>query len=148
MNLSSFYLWFKCFHILGIICWMAGLLYLYRLFIYHFDFGQNKEEIHSLFSLMEKRLYRYITVPAMLVSVIAGVGLILLNLSLLFQLWFQMKLASAVLMVLVTGWAGQIRKKFQSKDFNNNTSFRLRVMNEVPTLLMILIVILVVVRPF
>lgn len=147
MNLDL-YPFLKCLHILGIISWMAGLLYFYRLFVYHFEFGKNNESIHSLLSLMEKRLFRYITVPAMGVSVGAGLAMAYLNSTLFLQKWFLVKMVAVVFMIVNTFYGIIIIERFRIKKTNQYSSTKLRVMNEIPTLLMIVIVVMVIFRPF
>jgi putative membrane protein len=127
---------------------MAGLLYYYRLFVYHFEFGQKNESIHSLLSLMEKRLYKYITIPAMLVAVISGLCMAYLNPALFNENWFRIKVTAALLMIGVTFHGISPLRKFQNKKFHPYSSKQLRIMNEVPTFLMILIVVMVILRPF
>jgi putative membrane protein len=127
---------------------MAGILYFYRLFVYHFDFGQKNEAIHSLFSLMELRLFKFITVPAMILSVLSGIIMISINPLLLSQKWFQIKLTGAVLMIFSTIYGLPLMKNFRNKRLQGYTSKQLRFLNEVPTLLMILIVVMVIMRPF
>ena len=70
------FLFFKWLHIIAVISWMAGILYLFRLFVYHAEKGQKSEENHELLTLMEKRLYRYITLPAMAISWVAGLAML------------------------------------------------------------------------
>jgi putative membrane protein len=147
MELSSYYLVFKSIHVIGIISWMAGLLYFYRLFVYHFNFGKDNS-VHALLTLMEKRLFKYITVPAMLVSVAAGLLMIHLNPGLMTQRWFQVKIVAAFFMITVTFHGITPIRRFREKKFNKYSNVGLRLMNEVPTLLMILIVIMAIMRPF
>lgn len=147
MELTYTYNIFKVIHIVGIISWMAGILYFYRLFVYHFDFGQKDRAIQNLLSLMEKRLIKYITIPAMTVSVLAGLVMVFLNLDLLNQRWFQLKMFGVLLMISMTLYGFLPMKNFKNHKFSSYTSFGLRVINEIPTLLMILIVALVILRP-
>lgn len=144
----SYYPIFKTIHIIGIISWMAGLLYLFRLFIYHFDYGQENPQIHSLLSLMETRLFKYITHPAMIVSTLAGVLMIYANPMLFAQNWFRVKFVCALLMIIVTGYSRHILNRFSQKSYQPYTSKTLRILNEIPTLLMIIIVIMVIIQPF
>lgn len=141
------YLIFKTLHIVSVIAWMAGLLYLFRLFIYHLDYGQKNLEIHQLLSLMAARLYKIITFPAMLIAVAAGAMMVTLNPALLTQPWFLVKLACAFLMLIFTLYGGLLDLRFQKKELEGLTSKKLRILNEVPTLLMIIIVVMVVFRP-
>jgi protoporphyrinogen IX oxidase len=140
------YLVSKTLHLIGIISWMAGILYLYRLFVYHMERG-GQSEIHDLLSLMEMRLYRYITFPAMWVSVVAGAFMVMLNQSLLTQPWFHLKLTCGVLMVIFTFYGGYLHERLKSGKKEGFSGRKFRILNEVPTLLMIVIVCMVVFRP-
>ncbi len=141
------YLTLKCLHILGVISWMAGLLYYFRLLIYHFEYGKSNGEIHQLLSLMERRLLRYITLPAMVVSIVAGLGMIHIHPTLIQERWFQAKAFCGLLMAVVTFACITLLNKFKNKDWNGYSSKMLRISNEIPTLLMVIIVILVIFRP-
>ena len=137
----------KSIHIIAIISWMAGILYLYRLFVYHRENEKTSVEIHTLLSLMEKRLLKYITIPAMILSIITGLTLVSLNPVYLNQLWFQIKAVCAMGMIGSTHAGFLIFKRFERKDFGSYTSRKLRILNEVPTLLMIIIVFMAIYRP-
>ena len=142
------YLFWKWLHIIAIISWMAGILYLYRLLIYHVERGRNSPAIHELLSLMEKRLYRYITIPAMLVSWAAGIAMVVLNPVLLQQLWLANKFALVCVLTASTFYAGQLHRNFASQVGPYLRGRTLRILNEVPTLLMLAIVALVIFKPF
>jgi putative membrane protein len=137
----------KAFHIIAVIAWMAGLLYLPRLFVYH-AMSKTGSEQSETFKVMERRLLRYITTPAMLAAWIFG---LILAFSPLIDWskdgWFHAKL---LLVVVLSGFSGLLAKwtKDFAADRNTHTPRFYRIVNEVPTVLMILIVILVVVRPF
>jgi putative membrane protein len=137
----------KAFHIIAVIAWIAGLLYLPRLFVYH-AMSKTGSEQSETFKVMERRLLRYITTPAMLAAWIFG---LILAFSPLIDWskdgWFHAKL---VLVVVLSGFSGLLAKwtKDFAADRNTHTPRFYRIVNEVPTVLMILIVILVVVRPF
>jgi protoporphyrinogen IX oxidase len=141
------YLFFKWLHLVAVISWMAGILYLYRLLIYHAERG-DRAEIHDLLSLMAKRLYRFITLPAMIIAALGGTGMIVLNPSLLATGWVQLKLVCVLAIVVATLYAGRLMRKFSKKELNLPTGFQLRVLNEVPTVLMLIVVALAVFRPF
>jgi len=137
----------KAFHVIAIIAWMAGVLYLPRLFVYHATSAKGSEQSET-FKLMERRLLRYITTPAMLAAWV--LGLILAFSGLIDwsrDFWFHAKL---VLVLALSAYSGLLAKWTRDFALDRNTrSARFyRVANEVPTILMILIVILVVVRPF
>jgi putative membrane protein len=142
------YLWVKWLHIVAVISWMAGILYLYRLLIYHRERGITSREIHELLSLMEYRLYTYITRPAMWVSVIAGLGMIWLNQQLLSAGWLHVKLAAVVGLMGATQVAGKLARHAAKNPESLPQSRTLRIANEVPTVLMLLIVGMVVFKAF
>jgi len=142
-----FLVYIKAFHIIAVIAWMAGLLYLPRLFVYH-AMSKTGSEQSETFKVMERRLLRYITTPAMLAAWIFG---LILAFSPLIDWskdgWFHAKL---LLVVVLSGFSGLLAKwtKDFAADRNTRSPRFYRIVNEVPTVLMILIVILVVVRPF
>ncbi len=142
------YLWMKWLHIVAVISWMAGILYLYRLFIYHREKGVDSREIHDLLCVMEWRLYRYITVPAMIVAAIAGGLMIWMMPEMLNTGWLQAKLVFVGLLIGSTYAAGGIMKRAAVDPKTLPSSKALRFANEVPTLLMCLIVGMVVFKAF
>jgi len=139
------YLWVKTLHILAIISWMAGLLYLPRLFVYHADVEKSSEPAR-LFELMEWRLYRYIMTPAMVVAWLTGLHMAATQ-AFWMDIWFLSKLALVVAMSGVHGFLGGLRRRLAAGT-NQKSSRYFRVLNEVPTLLMIFIVALVILKPF
>lgn len=145
-----FFLWL---HIVAIISWMAGILYLYRLFIYHRERGLTiqglkNSEIHPLLSLMEFRLYRYITFPAMIVAYFAGLSMIAMQPALLQGGWLHIKITAVLLLSVATLYGGVYQRRFASESNLIPTSRTFRFLNEVPTLLMLIIVGMVIFRPF
>ena len=138
--------WIKAVHIIAIISWMAGLLYLPRLFIYHCiaETGSDKSET---FKVMERRLLRLIMNPAMIVSLISG-GLMIYSTDLFIftELWFVIKAVSLCFLVAIHMKMGKWRKDFEMDNNQRKQTF-FRVANEVPTILMIIIIIMVVVKP-
>jgi putative membrane protein len=137
----------KAFHIITIIAWMAGLLYLPRLFIYHAESKTGSEQSET-FKVMERRLLRYITTPAMLVSWVLGLALAFSGvIDWSKDGWFHAKLFLVLVLSAYHGLLAKWTKDF-ALDRNTRSPRFYRIANEVPTLLMILIVILVVVRPF
>ena len=142
---ESLYLAVKSLHIISVISWMAGLLYLPRLFVYHAD---HKEEnsIHSLLSIMERRLYRYIMSPALLMTWLSG--MILMTTAGWFSSgWMHSKLFLVLLMTGFHFYLGIQKNKLALGTSLKNAKF-FRYINEIPTLLMIVIVILVVYKAF
>ena len=143
MNL---YLIIKSLHLIAVISWMAGLLYLPRIFVYHVE-NFEKKETTEVFEIMEKRLFYYIMRPAMLFSWIFGIILIYLNgLDVLSNLWMQIKLA---LVIILSGYHEYLGKCLTSlKNRTNTKSAKFyRYINEVPTILLILIVFVVIIKP-
>lgn len=137
----------KAFHVIAIIAWMAGLLYLPRLFVYHAASAKGSQESET-FKVMERRLLRYITTPAMIASWILGLILAFSGaINWKADGWFHAKLALTILLSAFHGACAKWTKDF-AMDRNTHGARFYRIMNEVPTLLMIGIVILVIVRPF
>lgn len=143
----DYYLWIKAVHVMAVISWMAGLLYLPRLFVYHSAEPAGSPSIET-FMVMERRLLRAIMNPAMIVSWLAGVGMIALNPGLLSSGgWLHAKLLLVVAMTVAHMFFARCRRLLA--DGKNPHSERFyRFVNEVPALLMVGIVILVIVRPF
>lgn len=138
-------LWVKSLHILAVISWMAGMLYLPRLFVYHTEAGVGSREAET-FKVMERRLMCGIINPAMVVTWVAGLWLAIE----VFQFrggWLHAKLLFVVLLSGVHGYLSASRKRLE-RDEISKSSRHWRIMNEVPALLMVVIVILVVVKPF
>ena len=143
MNL---YLIIKSLHLIAVISWMAGLLYLPRIFVYHVE-NYEKKETTDIFELMEKRLYNYIMRPAMLFSWIFGIILIYLNgLDVLSNLWMQIKLALVIILSGYHEYLGKCLMSLKNKT-NTKTAKFYRYINEVPTILLILIIFVVVIKP-
>ena len=144
---SDAYLWIKALHIISVISWMAGLLYLPRLFVYHTecDIGSQQSET---FKVMERRLFRVIMNPAMIASMAFGIVLVLnLDNSVWSEVWIYVKLVCVVGLLASHMMMGSWRRAFAENRNSRPQSFY-RTMNEVPTFLMIVVVIFVVVRPF
>ncbi len=141
------YLWVKALHIVSIIAWMAGLLYLPRLFVYHTQCDAGTQQSET-FKIMERRLLRVIMAPAMIFSFGSGIALLLsLDPSVWSEGWIYVKLVCIVLLSMVHMMMGAWRRAFAENRNTKPPSFY-RAMNEVPTILMIVLVIFVVVKPF
>ena len=140
------YLTFKALHLIAIISWMAGLLYLPRIFVYHSETIKNKEQSET-FKLMEKRLYFYIMNPAMILSWVFGILLIhTQGIESLGFLWMKIKLGLVVILTAYHFYLLIFLKDFQI-DNNIKTSKFFRIINEVPTILLIFIIFIVVFKP-
>jgi len=139
------YLLLKALHLIAVICWFAGLFYLPRLFVYH---AMSEDEIsRERFKIMERKLYRGIMTPSLVILIIAGTGMLLHAPGLFGQRWLQIKLALVALLVVYHVACGVFLKQFAA-DKNTRSHVFYRVFNEVPVLLLIVIVLLVVVKPF
>ena len=139
------YLWIKAAHVIAVISWMAGMLYLPRLFVYHTDAPKGSPQSET-FKVMERRLYRLIINPAMVATWMFGLWLAWKG-SAFSEGWFHAKIALVLVLSGVHGYLGGAVRRF-AEDRNEKPARHWRIVNEVPTLLMIGIVILVVVKPF
>ena len=146
MNISSdMYLWFKTAHIISVIAWMAGLLYLPRIFVYHSE--ANHESQKSVFKVMERKLYNYIMMPAMLLSWLFGILLIhSLGFAVFSELWMQIKIALVSILTIYHFMLGKYLNDF-AIDKNNKPSRFYRIINEIPTIILIVVVFVVVFKP-
>ena len=143
MNL---YLLFKSLHLIAVISWMAGLLYLPRIFVYHVE-NFEKKQTTEIFEVMEKRLYFYIMRPAMVLSWIFGITLILIvGFETFSFLWLQIKLALVVLLTIYHEYLGKCMRLLKSGENEKSSKFY-RIINEIPTILLILIVFIVIFKP-
>ena len=141
----DWYPWIKSLHILADVAWMAGMLYLPRLFVYHASAERGSQQSET-FKIMERRLLKAIMTPALVVSWLTG--LYLAGKAGFYQAgWLQAKLLLVVLMSALHGYCAVMVRNF-TWDINRKTPVFFRVFNEVPTLLLVAIVILVVVKPF
>ncbi len=140
------YLLLKSLHIISVISWMAAMLYLPRLFVYHTQVA-TKSDQSELFKIMEYRLYKYIATPAMIASWVFAGLMIFANPDLFSQGWMHAKLTLVILLSGFHGACSKWRKNF-ANDNNQKSEKFFRIANEVPTLLMIIIVILAVMKPF
>ena len=143
MNL---YLVIKSLHLISAISWMAGLLYLPRIFVYHVE-NFEKKETTDIFVVMEKRLYNYIMRPAMVLSWIFGIILIYLNgMDVLYSFWMQLKLILVIVLTIYHEYLGKCLASLKNKTNTKSSKFY-RYINEVPTVLLILIVFIVIIKP-
>ena len=142
----NFYLILKSLHLIAVISWMAGLLYLPRIFVYHSE-NNLKNEITSVFKIMEKRLYLYIMYPAMLLSWIFGLSIIhFQGVELLQAKWFIYKIIAVLILTVYHFYLGHCLRTF-SEDANTKSPKFFRIINEIPTVLLILIVFLAILKP-
>ena len=141
----NYYLLFKSLHLIAVISWMAGLLYLPRLFVYHAEAKHGSQL--EIFKIMERRLYNFIMMPAMILSWLFGVLLIhSLGFSVFAELWMQIKIFSVLALSHYHFYLGKQLRLFASNDNKKSSKF-FRIINEVPTILLIIIIFVVVFKP-
>jgi putative membrane protein len=142
MNL---YLTLKAIHIIAVISWMVGLLYLPRLFVYHVE--NNSPEASKIFKVMEKRLMKIIMNPAMIITWLTGLAVLwILGLNNIFSLWLSIKF---LFVIILSGYHGFLSKCLKDFEFDTNkrSSKFFRIINEIPTIILIIIVFLVIFKP-
>ena len=140
------YLLFKSLHLIAVMSWMAGLLYLPRIFVYHVE-NSEKKEATEIFEIMEKRLYFFIMRPAMIVTWLFGIILVYINgLDILSQLWMHIKLALVIFLTIYNEYLGICLKSLKLKT-NTKTPKFFRIINEVPTIILIFIIFIVIFKP-
>ena len=142
----NYYLLFKSLHLIAVISWMAGLLYLPRIFVYHVE-NYQKKETTEIFETMERKLYFYIMRPAMIISWLFGILLIYqIGFESFSQLWLQLKIFFVIILTVYHEYLGKCLTSL--KDGSNSKSSRFfRIINEIPTILLILIVFIVIFKP-
>ena len=142
----NYYLFFKSLHLIAVISWMVGLLYLPRIFVYHVE-NSEKKEATEIFEVMEKRLYFYIMRPAMILSWFFGIILIYINgIEIFSQLWMHIKLGLVVLLTIYHEYLGVCLKSLNLKNNTKSSKF-FRIINEVPTIILIFIIFIVIFKP-
>ncbi|AFZ60660.1 protoporphyrinogen oxidase HemJ [Anabaena cylindrica FACHB-243] len=141
------YSWFKAFHIIGFVVWFAGLFYLVRLFIYHVEANQEPEPAKTIlknqYQIMEKRLYHIITVPGMIVTVAMAIGILSTNPDLLKETWLHLKLGFVGILLIYHHYCGRLMKQLAADECKWSGQ-HLRALNEAPTLLLVVIVMLAI----
>ena len=140
------YLLFKSLHLIAVVSWLAGLLYLPRIFVYHVE-NKEKKIVTDVFEVMEKRLFFYIMRPAMVFTWIFGLILIYLNgLEILSQLWMQIKIVLVILLSVYNDYLGRCLASL--KNLTNTRSCKIfRIINEIPTVILIIVVFLAIFKP-
>ena len=142
----NYYLLFKSLHLIAVISWMAGLLYLPRIFVYHVENFQKKE-VTEIFETMERKLYFYIMRPAMIISWLFGIILIYINgFDVLLSLWIQIKIFLVIILSAYHEYLGKCLISLKDRT-NRKTSKFFRIINEIPTVLLISIVFVVIFKP-
>ncbi|AFX99712.1 putative integral membrane protein [Candidatus Endolissoclinum faulkneri L2] len=136
----------KSLHLISVIAWMVGLLYLPRLFVYHANEDTNTSTSET-FKIMELRLYRFIMNPAMMATWGFGITLLCMNWSLASNTWLHIKFFLIILLTVIHHIMGYWRKVFEIDKNKHSASF-FRIMNEIPTILMVFVIFLVITKPF
>ena len=140
------YLLLKSIHLIAVISWMAGLLYLPRIFVYHAENIENKNS-SNIFKTMERKLFYYIMTPAMILSWIFGIILVFsLDLAVFSALWIQIKIILVILLTIYHFYLGYCVGRFENNQNTNSSKFY-RIINEIPTILLIFIVFIVIFKP-
>ncbi|MDC0901656.1 protoporphyrinogen oxidase HemJ [Candidatus Pelagibacter sp.] len=140
------YLLFKSLHLIAVISWMSGLLYLPRIFVYHVE-NIEKKQATEIFEVMERRLYFYIMRPAMILTWLFGITLIFINgLEILSGLWIQLKLFLIILLSIFHEYLGGCLNSLK-QNTNTKSAKYFRTINEIPTILLIFIIFLVIFKP-
>jgi len=140
------YLLFKSLHLIAVVSWMAGLLYLPRIFVYHVE-NKEKKDATEIFEVMEKRLFFYIMRPAMIFTWIFGLILIYLNgIEIFSQIWMQLKFILIILLSIFHEYLGRCLYSLKNNT-NTKSSKYFRIINEIPTILLILVVFIVIFKP-
>tara|TARA_Y100000741_G_scaffold281216_1_gene221047 strand:+ start:443 stop:877 length:435 start_codon:yes stop_codon:yes gene_type:complete len=140
------YLLFKSLHLIAVVSWMAGLLYLPRIFVYHVE-NKEKKETTNIFEVMERRLFFYIMRPAMIFTWVFGLILIHLNgIEIFNQLWMQIKIVLVILLSIYNEYLGRCLTALKNSSNTNSAKF-FRIINEIPTLILIIVVFLAIFKP-
>ena len=141
------YLWFKAFHVVGVVVWFAGLFYLVRLFVYHAEADAKPEPARSIlqeqYTLMEKRLLRIITTPGMIVTVVMAVGILWQEPAVLHDWWLHAKLALVAILMGYHHYCSRLMKQLEKGECQWSSQ-QFRALNELPTLLLVAIVMLAI----
>ena len=140
------YLLFKSLHLISVVSWMAGLLYLPRIFVYHVE-NIEKKQATDIFEVMERKLYNYIMRPAMILTWLLGIVLIYLNgLEVFSQLWMQLKIVLVILLSVYNDFLGKCLLSLKNNSNTRSAKF-FRIFNEIPTVILIFTVFLVIFKP-
>ena len=140
------YLLFKALHLIAVVSWMAGLLYLPRIFVYHVE-NKEKKEATNIFEVMESKLFLYIMRPAMIFTWVFGLVLIYLNgIEIFLQLWFQIKIVLIVILSAYNNFLGKCLVGIKNSTNTKSAKF-FRIINEIPTVILIIVVFLAIFKP-
>lgn len=144
--MEEYFLWYKAIHVISVISWMAGILYMPRLFVYHTR-AKKGSEMDKTFQIMERKLLRFIMNPAMISSYVFGLLTAYIYGFVALGMWFHLKMLAILLLTVFHGFLAKWRKDFE-KGKNTRSENFYRMANEIPTILMIISVILVIIKPF
>ena len=140
------YLLFKSLHLIAAVSWMAGLLYLQRIFVYHVE-NKKKKEATDIFKVMERKLFFYIMWPAMIFTWVFGLILIYLNgIEIFSQLWMQIKIVIVIILSVYNDYLGRCLVNLKNSTNTKSAKF-FRIINEIPTLILIIVVFLAIFKP-
>ena len=140
------YLLFKSLHLIAAVSWMAGLLYLPRIFVYHVE-NKKKKQATDIFEIMEKKLYFYIMRPAMILTWLFGIILIYINgVEILSQTWIQIKVILVILLSVFHEYLGRCLYSLKNNTNTRSTKY-FRTINEIPTIILILVIFIVIFKP-
>ncbi len=141
----NWYLLFKSLHLIAVISWMAGLLYLPRIFVYHTEATHDSQK--SIFKIMERKLYNYIMMPAMILSWLFGLLLIhTLGFTIFSEIWMQIKVIAVIIMTYYHFTLGKFLNDFANNNNKKSSKF-FRIYNEIPTILLIVVIFVVIFKP-
>lgn len=146
MFLKSTYHWFKMMHLIAMVAWFAGLFYIFRLFVYHVK-HRDEPAVAATLTTMQHKLLKIIMMPAMLVTLFFGIGMLVLHTALLRQGWMHLKLVAVAGLIAYHLYAIRVHKRMAAGTYPL-TEKACRMINEVPTLFLLLIIFLAVMRPF
>lgn len=144
--MEEYFLWYKAIHVISVISWMAGILYMPRLFVYHTR-AKKGSDMDKTFQIMERKLLRFIMNPAMISSYVFGLLTAYIYGFVALGMWFHLKMLAILLLTVFHGFLAKWRKDFE-KGKNTRSENFYRMANEIPTILMIISVILVIIKPF
>ena len=140
------YLLFKSLHLIAVVSWMAGLLYLPRIFVYHVE-NKEKKVATNIFEVMERKLFFYIMRPAMIFTWVFGLVLIYLNgIEIFLQLWFQIKIVFVILLSAYNDFLGKCLDNLKNSSNTRSPKF-FRIINEIPTVILIIVIFLAIFKP-
>lgn len=143
--MTSLYLWVKAFHVVAVVALFAGLFYIFRLFVYHIE--AESEEVKATLALMERKLFKIIMNPSLIVAWVLGISLVAMNPIFLKQGWLHVKLLMVLALSGYHGYASVIRKQLLAGTCKLSSK-QARIINELPAVALIVIAIMVVVKPF